>query len=433
MLWICKNKKISLTILVVLLFSGVINLVQAEDPKELEEKISDRQKEIEKLEEDIQRFRSNLKETRAEANSLKKEIEQIDLTGQKLGTEINLTQKQIGGVSQNILGINSDIKTKEEKMADDKIILAKTLRIINEASQSSLPEIIFGEEQFATAWREIDRLSRLNQSVDNHYWSLQDLKTQLEHTKQVKEREKQQLAGLQQQLSDQKVIVDQNKQQKTEVLEVTKNKEANYQQLLADRLEKKRQVENEIAAIEAQMTADIKPGSLPKIGSAPLGWPVVPVVITQYFGNTTFASQHAAVYGGKGHNGVDFDGETGDPIKSAASGVVIGTGDTDATCQGASFGKWVLIGHQDLGLSTLYAHLSLIKIKEGENVSAGQTIGYMGNTGYSTGSHLHFGVYASVGVEVGSLKSKVAGCGTYRLPIASYDSYLNPLSYLPKL
>ena len=108
---------------------------------------------------------------------------------------------------------------------------------------------------------------------------------------------------------------------------------------------------------------------------------------------------------------------------------MIGAGDTDKTCQGASYGKWILIEH-DNGLSTLYAHLSLIKVSEGQIVTTSQLIGYTGNTGYSTGPHLHFTVYASQGVKVGSLKSKVAGCGTYYLPLASPNSYLNPLNYL---
>ncbi|MFA5290953.1 MAG: M23 family metallopeptidase, partial [Candidatus Paceibacterota bacterium] len=151
--------------------------------------------------------------------------------------------------------------------------------------------------------------------------------------------------------------------------------------------------------------------------------------LTQGFGNTDFAQSHQAVYNGKGHNGIDLAASIGSQVYSAEDGQVAGIGDTDKTCLGASFGKWVLIKHNN-GLSTLYAHLSSIKVGSGQSVKRGEVIALSGNTGYSTGPHLHFSLYASGGVKVSSLKSQVAGCGTYTLPIASYNAYLNPLNYL---
>jgi murein DD-endopeptidase MepM/ murein hydrolase activator NlpD len=119
----------------------------------------------------------------------------------------------------------------------------------------------------------------------------------------------------------------------------------------------------------------------------------------------------------------------GTPIYAVADGVVEGVGDTDKTCPKASFGKWVFIRHTN-GLATAYGHLSLIKATEGQKVKAGDLIAYSGNTGHSTGPHLHLTVYASNGVAErasASCKGK-----NYRMPIAPTNAYLDPLLYLPK-
>ena len=58
----------------------------------------------------------------------------------------------------------------------------------------------------------------------------------------------------------------------------------------------------------------------------------------------------------------------------------------------ANFGKYVILSHPD-GFQTLYGHLNEFLVGRGQSVSQGQAIGRMGNTGYSTGPHLHFSVF----------------------------------------
>ena len=82
---------------------------------------------------------------------------------------------------------------------------------------------------------------------------------------------------------------------------------------------------------------------------------------------------------------------------------------------------WIAIEHEN-GLVTMYAHLSLQSVNVGQEVSSGAIIGYMGSTGLSTGSHLHFTVYTSSSFS--TKPSKIAGT----LPIGAT---LNPFDYLP--
>ena len=100
-------------------------------------------------------------------------------------------------------------------------------------------------------------------------------------------------------------------------------------------------------------------------------------------------------YGNSGHRGTDIPAPEGTPILAAHSGTVIISGWNN------SYGNQVLLDN-GAGLSTRYAHMTAAAVSAGETVTAGQVIGYVGNTGDSTGFHLHFEVMQN-GVRVNPL------------------------------
>ncbi|MCC6454081.1 MAG: peptidoglycan DD-metalloendopeptidase family protein [Caldilineaceae bacterium] len=107
-----------------------------------------------------------------------------------------------------------------------------------------------------------------------------------------------------------------------------------------------------------------------KIGGGNFIWPASGSINQRYWG---------------GHGGIDLGAWTGAPVKAADGGyVALATGGWNA-----GYGNHVIIDHGN-GFVTLYAHLNSIFVKQGESVAAGQQIGSVGNTGNSTGPHLHF-------------------------------------------
>lgn len=88
-----------------------------------------------------------------------------------------------------------------------------------------------------------------------------------------------------------------------------------------------------------------------------------------------------------GHPAVDISSWTGNPVKAADSGYVALASSGGSWNTG--YGNYIIIDHGN-GFSTLYAHLSSVFVKPGENVARGEQIGLVGNTGHSTGPHLHF-------------------------------------------
>lgn len=107
--------------------------------------------------------------------------------------------------------------------------------------------------------------------------------------------------------------------------------------------------------------------------------------ITSYFGYRNHPIYKTRIF----HSGVDIGAPMGTPIKAANSGKVIYSG------WYSGYGKVVIIDHGNMNgkpTTTLYAHQSRIAVSNGQTVSRGSVIGYVGSTGYSTGPHLHFEV-----------------------------------------
>ena len=86
------------------------------------------------------------------------------------------------------------------------------------------------------------------------------------------------------------------------------------------------------------------------------------------------------------HAGIDFRGKTGTTIMASLDGVVSVVGENWL------YGKYIIISHGN-GYKTLYGHMNSFSVKQGDRVARGRKIGEVGNTGYSTGPHLHFGIY----------------------------------------
>ncbi len=403
----------------------------ADTISDLKNQIDSRNAEIKNLEKEIEGYQNQIDAVGKEANTLSNSIKSIDITRKKLSTDIKLTEKKIGATDLNIEKLGLSINDKKVDIGKNSQAITETIREMDLIESNSLAELLLSGENVSDFWDEVEKLEQFQSSITEKVEELKVSKTSLEETKNEVEKEKKNLVSLKLKLNDQKKIVDNNRAEKNRLLSLTKNRESEYKKLLSDRLAKKDALEREVAEFESRLQVEIDPNSLPKTGSGVLSWPLDSVKITQYFGNTPFASKNSQVYNGGGHNGIDLRAGVGTPVKSAGDGTVVDTGDTDTSCDGVSYGKWVLVRHRN-GLSTLYAHLSLIRVYKNEEVATGDVVGYSGNTGYSTGPHLHFAVFASAAVKVSGpteYKSKI--CGTYmKLPLSPKNGYLNPLSYL---
>ena len=417
-----------------MLFVGIATPVFAQDADELRDKIDETRDKIADIEDEIARFEEELSKVGAERSTLESAIAALNLTRQKLLTDITLTQKKIEKAQYSIKSLGSEIEDKETRISLNNELLSQALRRVNSTERQSFVETLLSQEDMSDVWIEIDQLEQLQATVREELYKLRDLKSQLVDKRTDEQKEHDNLSSYKSQLTGQQKVIDENKKQKDSLLTNTKNQEAEYQRLLAEKKAARQKFESELQEFESQLEYVQDPSRLPQEGSAVLSWPIENPVLTQGFGLTEFARAGSYGYDKAGqpnpHRGIDFRASVGTPLIASAPGTVRDAVNMDAVPGCYSYGRWILIDH-DNGLSTMYAHMSVMSVSAGDYVQTGDVIGYAGQSGYATGPHLHFTVFDREAVQISPFTWS-NGCKGTRVAYAPYEAYLNPLLYLPK-
>jgi murein DD-endopeptidase MepM/ murein hydrolase activator NlpD len=418
-------------VLTLLLVCCVIPIaISAQTAEELRNQISSQNAEIEKLNKEIAQFEKQLVDIGSKKQTLQGTLNALDISRKQLNAKINVTKTNINSIELQIKELNGSIENKQDSIKKNHRGLAQALNRINEIDQVTFLEQVLSSENVSALWTEVEENQSFQKAVAEHVDSLNETKRVLEVNRDDSEKKRDELEVQRKKLAGEQQALEVNRREQAALLSQTKNQESNYQKILKDKQAAKDQFEQSLNELESKLEYSLDPSRLPPAGKGILRWPLDNVKVTQYFGNTDFAKSGA--YSGKGHNGIDFRAPIGTFIKAALSGTVEGTGNSDEIRGCYSYGKWVLIKHGN-GLSTLYAHLSQINVRKGEQVGTGEVIGYSGNTGYATGPHLHFSVYASNGVRVmklGESTGRKSPCANATIPVSPLGAYLNPMEYL---
>jgi len=399
------------------------------DVDKLKSQIQEKQDRLAEIEKEIKKYESALTEVGAEKQTLQAAVNRLELERKKVLADISYTENKINSTDLQISELGIEINKTEGNIDDSESAIAEMLRAVRVNDNETLIELMLRHNNLSDFWNEIDALQRVNWSVKEKVKELLEQKSILENKKLTESEKREQLISLREQYSGQKAVLENNKAEKNQLLEETKSEEANYQTLLASKKAAKEKLQKEVQDIESELQFILDPNTIPTAGDAVFRWPLDNILITQYFGYTKFALTH---YSTNMHNGVDLAAPVGTTIHAPLTATVRAIGNTDAVPGCYSWGKWVLLDHPN-GLSTLFAHLSHIGVTKGQQVKTGDVVGYTGNTGYSTGPHLHYTLYVSEAVQVKQFSEfkSVTSCGAALSPFAAVEGYLDPLDYLP--
>lgn len=418
-----------LLIIILPIFAGATN------PVELNRQIETIRREREALVEEQRKLQAELETLNKQSLNLGTAVKSLDATRKRLATDIKVTQSKINSTDLSIKLLENNIGDKESKIGTHEKAIGLAIQTISQQDTRPLWIDMLAATSFSDVWRDRTQLEGLSVSLKDEVLALKETKTQLTEEKKKKEEAKKEIVTLQTELTGQKKVVEANQQAKQRLLLETKNKEAEYQKMLAENLKRQEEFEQDLYKLESELKITLDPSLIPAARKGVLSWPLDKVYVTNYFGRVSGAALR--IYSSGTHNGVDFRAAQGTPVKAMLSGFVEGTGNTDEQRGCYSYGRWILIKHGN-GLSSVYSHLSGTLVSKGQEVKTGQVIGYSGGTprvygsGYSTGPHLHVGLFASQGVSIRQF-TQSRNCQQVFVPIADIKAYLDPLAYLPSL
>lgn len=357
------------------------------------------------MQEEIVNNRQELKDKRAYRRELQREI-------QSLTTKIKESNEKISGLNKDIKEKQAQIDKKLEEIADRLDLLRTRLRTIYMAGDTSSLEIILGAKSFSDLIDKSQMMKNVSDYDSNLINELQkkmDIisaeQKELKNKKEEVEKEKKSLEANKKKmnkLSEEnekliKELLDENEQLR---LDMKANEER--QKVLEEALD---QYNKEMAAkarqeriaqlIEQQkqnrLNAQNDPEILDISENGEYVWPCPGYsYLTALFAEERYYGSHGAI-------DIAGPGIYGANVIACAPGIVFSVNTTcphdygkEASCGcGGGYGNYIMIDHLN-GKISIYAHLSGLIVDVGDEVQAGQVIGYVGTTGYSTGPHLHF-------------------------------------------
>ncbi len=371
---------------------------------DLTDKLDKIKKEIKKTEK-LQNVKQN------QATIIQRQIENITKEARSLEEKIKKEEKELRQLNDAIERTRMSIIEQEKTIAAQKKILSHLIRKQYETRARS--PIVHFLLPHALTFTANDYITQTQKKIHGTIAHITKLRAKMEKDRRTLERKKNELEETKKKLEKRNEYLESAYSYKKYLMNRTKREISAYANKINKLEQEEEAIRREIERIEAGKIDSVNFANLPSKKKADFDYPVKKVIITQYYGRTKFS---ARAYRSGFHNGVDFGG--GGDILAAGDGKVIATGNMGRY----GYGKWVAIDHKN-GLVTLYGHMSKIKVRKGEKVDKGDKIGVMGTTGYSTGVHLHFSVFAASTFEVVN-SSRVSGI---KVPTGAS---VNPMLYL---
>lgn len=350
----------------------------------------------------VDAMKKQLKDSEAKKVELKEKIEGIQAEKTTIAKQIKIydeqistTQGEIDTRASMIDQLTALVGEKEQELAvaqeneqNQYARFKARIRVMYEQGDTSYLEVLLASDNFADFLSRYEIVSQIATYDKNLFEELKTLKEEIATKKLELEADKQEQEAAKAKLQSNKKELEAQINARGKMMTDLETAEADVKESYQEIEKEEQRVNSQIDKMVKEMEEEARRKA------AATGKPSVDYSGSTFTWPLPGYSRISCVYGMrvhpvtgvyKMHTGVDLPAATGTKIIAAQSGTVLIAG------YSAAWGNYVVINHGG-GLSTLYAHMSKLGTSVGATVTAGQKIGEVGSTGYSTGPHLHFEV-----------------------------------------
>ena len=361
------------------------------------------------LSDDIQDTAHEIRSLNADSGALSKKIVKIIGRIGAVQAEYDRLVLMLEGLDASLVSLEREETAKRGKLAERKQLLAERIRSAYDTDRTSLLESFLSGGTFTDVLAEMSyfidvgeqdkelatQISRDQETLAAIHQTMVDTRTQTNQLRQETAAQKRSLDRSKKNLESAKKRLEaleaktraELAKQKAAFKDLSDNKAAARKALAKAEAAQKR-LQNRIADLIRRRSAQ---GRIPSVYNGSLRWPMSGTV-TQNFGCTGFGWEPRVGRCAHFHRGIDVVARYGTPVRASGTGTVVYVGWNYADGYDPA---WIVVVAHSASLTTWYAHLRPVRpagIRAGARVRAGQVVGYEGNTGHSTGAHLHWAV-----------------------------------------
>ena len=390
-------------ITIVLLMNHVEVLAKSAEQEELENEKS-------KVDSQIKEAQEKQEQLEAEKSETMKTVESLITQISSVQAEVDQLESKISDLQTEISSRERDIEQKEEEYNEQEKLLDARIVALYKSGDTSYLDVLLTSSSITDFLAKYYMAEELINYDKELMQSIKQQKADIEAEKTQLEADKKELDTSLAQTEQKKTSLKSLKNEKEDYVDQLTAEEKEVQEEIEELEEENRKIANEIKEAQIRYQKQLEElknnsgSSSSQSGSGYFIRPVSsgPITATAYYSS------------GKFHGAVDYGVSVGTPVKAAADGVVMTTKNLSS-----SYGTYVVIQHAN-GLQTYYAHgkSGSISVEPGEIVKQGQQIMLSGNTGNSSGPHLHFEV------------RKSPYNYSYSAKAYGQDSRVDPLQYL---
>ena len=362
---------------------------------------------IQETKDNLNEVNSQKEESQDKVNNLSSQIDSYESKLNSLKSEIETKTNEVNELQKKLDELEAE-REKNQSLLDERLV---TLYESGEVSYLDMLLSSTDLTDFISSYYMIETLTaadkELIQNLENDKKEIADTQEKVNNSLGEIEKNKTELESVQQELSkaknEEQTKVDKLTEQSHDLENDVEEYEKKMKELDAKEKAQEAALQKKYEEAKKKAEQGNSSGSNSNSGSSSGG----SVSSKGFIRPVKTGKITAGMYysSGKYHGAVDFGVSVGTPVYAAADGIVV----TSTWGGSDSYGYYIKIKHYN-GLYTLYAHGSSLVAKVGQEVKQGQLIMYSGNTGNSTGPHLHFEVRVAPG---------------------GYNNRVNPLNYLP--